>query len=79
MTTRKVTAIEDQVLTAARVSADAYAEYKAAVERAAKEFGRVGCALRPEPSRLWEPVRAADLELVKTARLLKQRRPKVKK
>ena len=79
MTTRKVTAIEDQVLTAARVSADAYAEYKAAVERAAKEFGRVGCALRPEPSRLWEPVRAADLELVKTARLLKQRRAKLKK
>lgn len=79
MTTRKVTAVEENVLEAARVSADAYAEYLAAVERAAKEFGRVGCALRPEPSRLWEPVRAADLALVKTARLLKQRQPKVKK
>jgi hypothetical protein len=79
MTTRKVTAIEEKVLAAARVCADAYAECKAAVERAAKEFGRVGCALRPEPSRLWEPVRATDLALVKAARLLKQRHTKVKK
>jgi hypothetical protein len=79
MTTRKVTAIEEKVLAAARVSADAYAEYKKAVADAGIKYGMVGYALRPEPSRLWEPVRATDLALVKAARLLKQRHTKVKK
>jgi hypothetical protein len=79
MTTRKVTAIEEKVLAAAKAYAEAHTTYSAAVEVAAKKHGRLGCALRPEPVRMYWELREAEYELTKHARLLKQRRAKVKK
>ena len=76
MTTRKVTAIEEKVLAAARKYADALYAYRRAVDAAETEFGIMGCALRPEPSRLWEYVPEAEQALCDAARLLKQRRAK---
>lgn len=76
MTTRRVTALEEQILAASRDYAEAVAKYRALIEALAMQYGRAGCALRPETEAEWRSARVVEFKLLDLAKRLRKQREK---